>query len=102
MSGYSFAIGNTEVKNKRFFYRVIGYLLLSLSAAQFITMVVSFVLHDRSFWNFLLAAAITGSVGAGLIMRSGAAVQLKKRYLFLLTTLCWLSICLFAAIRQGR
>ena len=98
MSDYSFTIGNTEVKNKRFFYRVIGYLLLSLSVAQFITMVVSFALHDRSFWNFLLAAVITGSVGAGLIMRSGAAVQLKKRYLFLLTTLCWLSICLFAAI----
>lgn len=98
MSDYSFAISNTEIKNKHFFYRVIGYLLLSLSVVQFVTMAVSFALHDRAFWNFLLAAVITSIVGAGLVSRSGAVIRLKKRYLFLLTTLCWLSVCLFAAI----
>src|SRR5690606_12192452 len=81
-----------------FFYRVIGYLLISLSLAQFFTMTVSFLLQDRAFWNFLLSAVLTLSAGMVLAARSGGAVQLKKRYLFLLTTLCWLSVCLFAAV----
>lgn len=98
MTGYAFTLGDTEVKNKHFFYRVIGYLLISLSVAQFVTMAVSFALQDRAFWNFLLAGAVTISVGGVLVARSGSAVQLKKRYLFLLTTLCWLSVCLFAAL----
>ncbi|WP_417706391.1 TrkH family potassium uptake protein [Rheinheimera aquimaris] len=98
MSGYSFVLGDTEVKNKHFFYRVIGYLLVSLSLTQFITMAVSFALQDRAFWNFLLSASITLGAGMALVARSGGAVQLKKRYLFLLTTLCWLSVCLFAAL----
>ena len=99
MTGYAFTLGDTEVKNKHFFYRVIGYLLISLSVAQFVTMAVSFALQDRAFWNFLLAGAVTISVGGVLVARSGSAVQLKKRYLFLLTTLCWLSVCLFAALQ---
>jgi len=87
-----------QYRTRYFFYRVIGYLLLSLSAAQLLTMGVSFGFGEKAFWNFLLAAVITAMVGGGLVLRSGEEVQLKKRYLFLLTTLCWLSICVFSAL----
>ena len=98
MSTYSYSFADSQARTKHFFYRVIGYLLLSLSGAQLLTTAVSFGLADRSFWNFLLSALITASCGGVLIMRSGGVVQLKKRFLFLLTTLCWLSICVFSAL----
>lgn len=98
MSDYSFVLNVSAVNNKRFFYRVIGYLLACLAAAQLATMAISFMLHDKAFWNFLLSAVVTACAGAALLMRSDGATELKKRYLFLLTTLCWLSVCAFAAL----
>ena len=98
MSDYSFSLDVSHVSNKRFFYRVIGYLLACLALAQFATMAVSFMLHDKAFWSFLLSATVTAAAGITLLLRSGGAADLKKRYLFLLTTLCWLSVCCFAAL----
>ena len=98
MSDYSFVLNVSVVNNKRFFYRVIGYLLACLAVAQLATMAVSFMLHDKAFWNFLLSALVTACAGVALLMRSNGATELKKRYLFLLTTLCWLSVCAFAAL----
>ena len=98
MSTYSYSFADSQVRTKHFFYRVIGYLLLSLSLAQLLTTAVSFGFGERVFWNFLLSAVITASTGLYLVLRSGGAVQLKKRFLFLLTTLCWLAICVFSAL----
>ena len=98
MSIYSYSFSDIPVKTKHFFYRVIGYLLISLSLAQLLTTAVSFSQGDRTFWNFLLSAAISAATGLYLVFRSGNAVQLKKRFLFLLTTLCWLVICVFSAL----
>ena len=78
MSDYSFVLNVSAVSNKPFFYRVIGYLLISLSVVQFVTMAVSFLLQDRAFWNFLLAGTVTLSAGGVLVLRSGGAVKLKK------------------------
>lgn len=98
MSTYSYSFADRQTRTQHFFYRVLGYLLVSLSAAQLLTMMVSFSFAEREFWNFLLSAIVTVITGVVLVMRSGGAVHLKKRYLFLLTTLCWLSICIFSAL----
>ena len=73
MSDYSFVLNVSAVNNKRFFYRVIGYLLACLAAAQLATMAISFMLHDKAFWNFLLSAVVTACAGAALLMRSDGA-----------------------------
>ena len=98
MSSYAFSQIEHPRQTRYFFYRVIGYLLLSLSIAQLLAMMVSFGFGEKEFWTFLLSAVITAMTGGVLVLRSGGDVQLKKRYLFLLTTLCWLSICVFSAL----
>ena len=49
MSTYSYSFADTQVRTKHFFYRVIGYLLLSLSVAQLLTTAVSFAFADKAF-----------------------------------------------------
>ena len=67
MSTYSYSFTGTDTGNRHFFYRVIGYLLLSLSGAQLLTTVVSFSLADKAFWSFLLSACITAIAGGMLV-----------------------------------
>lgn len=82
MSTYSYSFADSKSRTKHFFYRVIGYLLLSLSVAQLLTTAVSFGFGERAFWNFLLSTAITASSGLYLVLRSGGAVQLKSKRSF--------------------
>lgn len=84
--------------HRQFFYKVLAGLLFFLALVQLFTSVVSFVLQEKVFWQFLLAALFTGFVAVLLQTHTGPATQIKKRYLFLLTTLSWLMLCLFAAI----
>jgi len=84
--------------NRQFFYKVLSALLFMLALVQLITAVVSFGLQDKVFWQFLISAIITALAAAILQGKSGPAAQIKKRYLFLLTILCWLLLCFFAAI----
>ncbi|GHG71432.1 Trk system potassium uptake protein [Alishewanella longhuensis] len=84
--------------NRQFFYKVLAGLLFMLALVQLSTAVVSFGLQDKVFWQFLISAVITALTAAILQGKSGPAAQIKKRYLFLLTTLCWLLLCFFAAI----
>ncbi len=98
MSNDTFSAIKRRTQTRHFFYRVLGYLLLKLSLAQAITMLVSLRYGERELFDFLLAAATTAIIGVTLVIRSGGAIHLKKRYLFLLTTLCWLTICLFSAL----
>lgn len=96
MSSYSYSIAVDAAKKRHLFYRVIGYLLLSLAVVQLLTMIISITYRESSFWYFLLCSGISGMCGIFLIIRAGNNIKLVKRHLFLLTTLCWLTICLFS------
>lgn len=97
MSTYAYLLPSSQQAQRRFFFRVLGFLLLSLSIAQFVTAIVSLILQDKAFWSFILSTIVTLAVALLLIQKGGNSTSLKKRYLFLLTTLCWLIICVFSA-----
>lgn len=80
------------------FYRVIGYLLLLLAGTMLITTAVAVFYDEQSFWSYLISALITASFGYILVYKGRHEFVLIKRHLFLLTTLCWLSICLFSTL----
>ncbi len=70
--------------------RVLGHLLLMLSAVKLLAMTVSIVYHESSFWVFLGSACFTALVGYTLVYKGQDAKDIKHRQLFLLTTLSWL------------
>ncbi len=91
----------TEVqtaKSRYLFYRVIGYLLVSLSLFMLVTTGVAVYFDEPSFWSYLISALLTVGTGYSLVYKGRHDFVLVKRQLFLLTTLCWLSICLFATL----
>ncbi|MBU1435910.1 MAG: TrkH family potassium uptake protein [Gammaproteobacteria bacterium] len=79
-------------------YRVLGYLLLMLAAVKLVAVVVAVWFHESIFWVFLTSATVTAMLGYLLIYQGRFASEMKSRQLFLLTTLSWLSLCLFAAL----
>lgn len=91
----------TEVqtaKSRYLFYRVIGYLLVILSLFMLLTAGVAVYFDEQSFWSYLISSLLTVSVGYSLVYKGRHDFVLMKRQLFLLTTLCWVSICLFATL----
>lgn len=78
--------------------RVLGHLLLMLSAVKLLAMTVSIVYHESSFWVFLGSAFFTALVGYTLVYKGQDAKDIKHRQLFLLTTLSWLTLCVFSAV----
>jgi trk system potassium uptake protein TrkH len=80
------------------FYRVIGYLLLLLAGTMLITTAVAVFYDEQSFWSYLISALMTASFGYMLVYKGRHEFVLIKRHLFLLTTLCWLAICLFSTL----
>ncbi len=80
------------------FYRVIGYLLLLLAGTMLITTAVAVFYDEQSFWSYLISALMTASFGYMLVYKGRHDFVLIKRHLFLLTTLCWLAICLFSTL----
>lgn len=79
-------------------YRVLGYLLLMLAAIKMVAVSVAVFYQESIFWVFLSSAAGTAVVGYALVYQGRFASDMKSRQLFLLTTLSWLSLCLFASI----
>ena len=91
----------TEVhtaKSRYLFFRVIGYLLVILSMFMLLTAGVAVYFNEQSFWSYLISSLLTISVGYSLVYKGRHDFVLMKRQLFLLTTLCWVSICLFATL----
>lgn len=78
--------------------RVLGHLLLMLSAVKLLAMTVSILYHESSFWVFLGSAFFTALVGYTLVYKGQDAKDIKHRQLFLLTTLSWLTLCVFSAV----
>ena len=88
----------TTIAGRYLMYRVLGYLLLLLSAVQLLGMLVAIFYHESIFWVFLTCAVMGSVVGYFLVYKGRHANDLKSRQLFLLTTLSWLMLCFFAAI----
>ncbi len=79
---------------------VLGILLATLATAMLIPAVVDAILGGPDWSVFVISAGVTLFIGVGLILanRSGGAAQLTLREAFLLTTLTWLVIGVFAAL----
>ncbi len=89
----------TTSANRFLLYRIVGYLLLMLTGLKLLAVVVAVLYDEKIFWLFLASACFT-LLFANLLIYRGRhhSSQIKNRQLFALTTLSWLSICLFAAI----
>ena len=59
---------------------------------------VAVYFDEQSFWSYLVSALLTITVGYSLVYKGRHDFVLMKRQLFLLTTLCWVSICVFATL----
>lgn len=79
-------------------FYVIG-ILLSILAASMTLPVIADLSADNSDWKvFFFCQILTGFFGGILILtNSGHKFNLNIRQAFLLTTLSWLSLCIFAA-----
>ena len=92
-------LGSAVKSSSRYLmYRVLGHLLLMLSAVKLVAMAVSIIYNESSFWVFLGSAVFTASLGYTLVYKGRDAKDIKHRQLFLLTTLSWLALCVFSAI----
>jgi trk system potassium uptake protein TrkH len=89
----------TALSSRFLLYRILGYMLLMLAALKIVAVVVAVIYDEKIFWVFLASAFLTAILANLLIFRGRHHhPQLKSRQLFALTTLSWLSICVFAAI----
>ena len=79
-------------------YRVLGHLLLLLSVVKLVAMTVSILYNESSFWMFLGSGCFTAALGYTLMYKGRDAKDIKHRQLFLLTSLSWLTLCVFSAI----
>jgi len=79
-------------------YKVLGHLLVILALVQLSAMLVSVYYHEAALWTFLGCAFFTAACGYSLIYKGRFAEKIKSRQLFLLTTLSWLSLCVFSAL----
>ncbi|MEX1109243.1 MAG: TrkH family potassium uptake protein, partial [Dongiaceae bacterium] len=78
---------------------VLGLLLIALAAAMLLPALID-MLDGRPDWRaFLASAAFSATVGGGMALafRPSKPIELTNRAGFLLTTLSWLVIALFAA-----
>jgi len=87
-----------QAKSRYLFYRVIGYLLVMLSGFMLLATGVAISFEEASFWSYLTSFLITAISGYVLVYKGRHEVVLVKRQLFLLTSLCWVAIILFATL----
>ena len=77
----------------------IGILLTTLSAAMCVPMVADLAYEHRDWQVFAGAAALTAFIGITLMLTTRSPpARLTVRQAFVLTTLSWLSLVLFAAL----
>lgn len=76
-----------------------GVILLILAAAMGVPAVIDLVWNDPDWHVFATSAMVTGFVGAAMALGSRPAgrLTLSTRQAFLLTTLVWISVCIFGA-----
>ncbi|MBE0596820.1 MAG: TrkH family potassium uptake protein [Desulfuromonadales bacterium] len=78
--------------------RILGALLLFLTAALLLPIPFSLYFADGAWWIFLLAAGVTGAAGALLLHSCKSAKELSVRDGFAVVTFGWLLYSLFGAL----
>lgn len=87
--------------NYRTVFYLIGVLLSILAIAMLIPSAVELIIYrERDWQEFALGALITGSLGSLLALsnHSRDPMELRVAEVFLLTSLCWMTSSLFAAL----
>ncbi len=80
---------------------VIGILLSGLAATMCIPLFVdAFIYGTRDWYSFLMGMCVTGFFGSAMALanRPEGKIQLGTREAFIMTTLIWIMMCLFAAL----
>jgi len=78
---------------------IIGVLLLPLAAAMVVAAAVDFHANNPDWKAFIYSAAITIFAGAALMLTTrGGPIELGTREAFVLTTMSWTVISIFAAL----
>lgn len=84
--------------NHRPILNVVGLFLATMAKFMLIPVIYD-LLTDDSIWEFVSAAGITYVTGKILIINFRQKYfNMKPRQVFVLTTLCWLAVCTFAAL----
>lgn len=78
---------------------VIGLFLTALAKIMLVPVIFDLLSGQADFWDFLLAAIITLTVGGLLtILFHCSQFEIRPRQIFLITNLCWLTLSCFAAL----
>lgn len=79
---------------------VTGLFLIGLALFMWVPLIYMRVLNEDGWWEFLLSSVMTLVAGAGLayLFRQRESFALVPRQVFVLTTLTWLSVSVFAAL----
>ncbi len=78
---------------------VLGLLLIALAAAMLLPALIELIEGNREWRVFVDSAVFAGTAGGGLALafRPGRQLEFSVRGAFLLTTLAWIVVSLFAA-----
>ncbi len=80
-------------------FYVIGLFLSVLAKLMLMPVLYDLLTSDADIWDFIASSAITLSVGLTLSIYCKPEVfQIKPRQIFLLTSLCWITLNGFAAL----
>jgi trk system potassium uptake protein TrkH len=80
---------------------IIGILLSGLAATMSIPLFVdAFIYGTRDWHSFLMGMCVTGFFGSAMALasRPDGKIQLGTREAFIMTTLIWIMMCVFAAL----
>ncbi len=80
-------------------FLIIGTLLAVLAAAMLLPAWIDYYVGNSDWVNFLISAFFTGFVGGALILTNqGKAATITLKQTFILTTLSWIVVVVFAAL----
>lgn len=78
--------------------RVIGYLLVIESLFMLVPCIIAMIFKEKSLFDFLICAGITGACGAGMMMLRPKSKDMGKREAILLTGMTWVILSLFGML----
>ena len=86
--------------NFKIILNVLGYLLIALSFVMLIPMIIDFGIGNNTWKSFIISAIITFGFGVTFLIstRNEENDKILMQDAFLITSLSWLSISIFAAL----
>jgi trk system potassium uptake protein len=77
---------------------ILGMMLIHFGTAMAFPAVADLVVGNDEWRVFVASGAVTVFTGGLLLLANRGPVELGLRQVFLLTTVCWLAVCLFGAL----